>query len=144
MHRGDVKCVAALVLNFDEFDHGVVFRDEIGDRVREIGRVRDADIAFDDGQSALFLGDNQVARMRRGTGFFAGRDKNQLNRLRHDDAGRDMNECAVEKESRVERRKSVIFHADVTAQVFFQQRGIRAEHGRETAGLHAFRQRAKR
>src|SRR6266568_3213066 len=51
-----------------------------------------------------------------GTGFFDGGDKNQLNRLRHNHVGGDINECAVEKESGVERSKGVVLHANVTPQ----------------------------
>src|SRR2546428_7877801 len=52
-----------------------------------------------------------------------------------------MNERAVEKESRVERRKGVVFHANVMPQMLFQQRGIRQEHGRKAASPNAFRER---
>ena len=141
VHGGDVKGLAALVLKLDVLDERLVARDQLGDGVREIGRVHRPDIAFDDGQLALVFRDDQVARVARGPGFFGRRDKYQLNRLDHDHAGRRVNEGAVEEKCRVERRKRAVFHAHVTPQVPFEQRRIGSHRCGQAASLHAVGQR---
>ena len=75
VQRGDVKRFLALALELHMLYHRVVADDQFRDGVREIGGVRGSEVALDNDQSALFPGNDQVARMRRRAGLFAGRDE---------------------------------------------------------------------
>ena len=60
--RRDVIGIHRLVLKLDVLDHGVVAGNDFRHRVREIGDVAGADVAFDDCQLAVGAGDDEVAR----------------------------------------------------------------------------------
>ena len=130
-----VKCAPALVLEFPMLHHRAFPQNQFGHRVREIRRLGEADIAFEDRHLAALFGDDQVAGMRRGPGLLRRRDEQQMHRRLQTLARGNINQPAVLEEGRIERRKRVVLALLVARQMFFDQsrvagqcRGQAADH----------------
>ena len=135
----DVISVPALVLEFHVLHHRAFPQNQFGHRVREIRRLGEADIAFEHRHLAGLFGDDQVARVRRGPGLLRRRDEQQMHRRLQPLARGNINKPAVLEESRVERRKRVVFALRVARQMFLNQSGVAGQRRGQAADDDALR-----
>ena len=108
VQRRQVKCVRSFVLKFQKLDDRVVAGDKFGDGVGEITRAARRHVAFNDGQPAVRLRDDDIARLNRRAALAGGGDVDELHRFFNRLARRHVNESAVEEEGLVKRGEGIV------------------------------------
>src|SRR5262249_3984284 len=106
---------------FTMFDHSVVANDHFSDRIGKVGSLGCADVAFDDREMTAFLGNDQIAWIRRNSRLARRREKKQMNGLVQGFARRQMDESAVLEKGCVERSEGIIFSQSVLPEMFFDK-----------------------
>ena len=138
---GHVKSAHALILEFAVLDRRAVVQQQVGYRVGEIGRIDGADVAFENGNPAVFAGHDEIARMPSSPGFLRGRDKQQVNGRRNNLPRRNLNEGTVLKEGVVQCGEGVVPAGRAACKMLFHHEGICSQCRGQTAGDGAWRQR---
>src|SRR5262245_3721345 len=121
--RRDVKSRKAFVLKFAMLNDRIVSGDEFADRVRDVRRAVQANVAFDQRYATFSLGDDQVARKGSRSGVAACGNEKQMNGLLQCHARRQVNESAVGEKGGVEGGESMLVKAGVLPEVLFEQSG---------------------
>ena len=144
--RAHVERALALLLDLVMLEDRALVEDDLGDGVRQVGIVREADVALDDGRLACAIGHEEVARLREHGPRRRRRHEEQVDRRRHPHAGRDVHEGAVLDEGGAEGGEAMTgaLRRRVAAEVPIEHRRVRAEGLGETRHPDPAGQRGRR